>query len=193
MSDSVPNVSDSIPKVSNSVPNVSNLPVRESSDEQSELADRAELQIINLCTEVPTFYDELINTYSREQSPSAEGLQRIKSIEAKLKSKTDELRQYVSEYDERISSTDPDAETIQNLMSSAVDELVQSVNKINDDLNTEISQTVESSAVNVDDRAQVIQQYVRPAMVKFEESCLLQTKDILKNVLQDYEASLHSQ
>lgn len=170
--------------------NIANLNPSSSSESDSQsLSDRAELQIINLCTEVPTFYDDLIASYSTEQSGSTEGLEKIRNIEQRLKSATDELRQYVAEYDESNSATDPDAATVQKLMSSAVDELMQSVNQINDELNTEISQTAGS---DVADRAKIIQQQVRPAMVKFEESCLLQTKDILKNVLQDYEASLLS-
>ncbi|XP_065224055.1 uncharacterized protein LOC135848170 [Planococcus citri] len=156
------------------------------------ITERAELQIINLCTEVPSMYEQLVESFNGESSSPMPDPQQLQQFEDKLKAKTEELRQYVSKYDQSVSATDPDAQTMQNLMSSAVDELVQSITKINDDFNTEITQTSESVAAGVDKRPELMQQYVRPAMVKFEEFCLLQTKDILKNILQDYEATLLS-
>lgn len=135
-------------------------------------------------------YENLVNGYVNlpSEGSSTDQVEFIKQNETQLKERIEELKQYVNQYDERVSANDPDAQNIQTIMSSAVDELVQSVDKINVDLNSQLTQN--GGATSVEDRIKTIQGYVRPAMARFEEFCLLETKDILKNVLQDFEASL---
>lgn len=156
----------------------------------TETAQKPQFQIINLCAEIPTQLNQLVNSFV-EAPATANLTDEVKSFSDVIEAEANRLRQYVDTYySTMLSAADPYANTIKELMSSSINDLLTSVQQIGDNLGTEITQTADNGNDVIRSRIQYVEQYVRPAIESFQNSCISQTTDILQNAMNDLQKAI---
>lgn len=161
------------------------------SDSHSQTEDvfDEEFDIVNLCTDIPNLFYNLMMAYIEMNDENASLIfQNLGPLVAKLKNEIKAIKLTLPAYTEAVAETDSMAVSLQNQMISAFQQLEMAI--------VELYAYLEVAAKTDDmqnypplGRMQIIQDQIEPAIVAFQKSCTAESEDILKNVIQSVDQS----
>lgn len=134
-----------------------------------------QFDIISLCTELPFEYNQLLQKYLK-LSTDSDNLETVQEAIELLKSESSSLKLYVNTYAKSVHDMDPNADSVRRKMVSGANGLSRSLEKLYANL-------AENPQMGTAEKIAFVQSNIKPAIMDFEEGCLSQTKDILKNVI----------
>lgn len=147
---------------------------------KSQLQDSASssyLAILSSCTNLPFAYNKILEMYLKSTN-SPEEMQRLQDEIKQLKKESENLIGQVNLYTELVEEIDENANQVRKRMATGTKNLLNSLNILYENVykNSHTSRT---------DKVTFLQDNIKPSILRFEEECLLQTRDILNNVLKN--------